>query len=207
MMMIDSLSLIGGIAAIVDLSKFIVQFAKDVGNATQERDALLEEITQTADLCQSLRNFLTNGDNKDCAPTFAALGDSNGPMERFKQLLESMKEELISSANLRARLGKVFKWPFEKSEMTEIVIKLEHFKTLCTLAIAKDHMGLSIAIQKELHLVNYETSLTNDQLKYIRQEVESTRGDIAKMNISEEGQSITSILQDVRRFLVHGFGD
>ena len=55
-------------------------------------------------------------------------------------------------------IGKAFKWPFEKEEMSDILNTIERLKTLLSLARQNDHIALSKATKNELEAMNVEVN-------------------------------------------------
>lgn len=74
-----------------------------------------------------------------------SLNVPNGPFEEFRAALERLASRLAPVEGWR-KLGKAFKWPFEKEEIYGILNIIERQKTVFSLARQNDHIALSKAI-------------------------------------------------------------
>jgi hypothetical protein len=62
---------------------------------------------------------------------------ANGPLDQFREVLESLATRLHSSGTGKA-IGKVLVWPFEKKEIDELRGKMERLKSFIHLALQGD---------------------------------------------------------------------
>ena len=142
--MADPLSIIGGIAAIVQISTTVVTLIKSAKDASSDRQKVLAEINATTALCQTLNDYVEINGTESWAETFKILYQTeNGPLLQFKQCLDYLHKKL----NTR---GATLKWPFNKQSVQEILITIERQKSLINLALANDNLRLSAAIHDEL---------------------------------------------------------
>ena len=142
--MADPLSIIGGIAAIVQISTTVVSLIKSAKDASGDRQKILAEINATTALCQTLNDYAEINGTECWAETFKTLNQTeNGPLSQFKQCLDYLHKKL----NTR---GATLKWPFNKQSVQEILLTIERQKSLINVALANDNLRLSAAIHDEL---------------------------------------------------------
>ena len=142
--MADPLSIVGGIAAIVQISTTVVSLIKSAKDASSDRQKVLAEINATTALCQTLSDYVEINGTESWVETFKTLNQTeNGPLSQFKQCLDYLHKKL----NTR---GATLKWPFNKQSVQEILLTIERQKSLINLALANDNLRLSAAIHNEL---------------------------------------------------------
>ena len=142
--MADPLSIVGGIAAIVQLSTTVVSLIKSAKDASSDRQKVLAEINATTGLCQTLNDYVEINGIGSWADTFKTLNQTdNGPLSQFKLCLEYLHKKLNTK-------GATLKWPFNKQSVQEILATIERQKSLINLALTNDNFRLSAAIHDEL---------------------------------------------------------
>ena len=142
--MADPLSVIGGIAAIVQISTAVVSLIKSAKDASSDRQKVLAEINATTALCQTLNDYVEINGIESWADTFRTLNRTdNGPLSQFKQCLEYLHGKLNTK-------GATLKWPFNKQSVQDILTTIERQKSLINLALTNDNLRLSTAIHDEL---------------------------------------------------------
>ena len=142
--MADPLSIIGGIAAIAQISTTVVSLIKLAKDASSDRQKLLAEINATTALCQTLNDYVEINGIESWAETFKTLNQTdNGPLSQFKQCLEYLHKKLNTK-------GATLKWPFNKQSVQEILATIERQKSLINVALTNDNLRLSAAIHDEL---------------------------------------------------------
>jgi hypothetical protein len=155
--MADPLSIIGGIAAILQISGTVVNLIKSAKDASSDRQKLLAEINATTALCQTLNDYVhINGIEAWTSTLMTLQGDSTGPVEQFKSNLLFLEKKL-------AKRGFVLRWPFAKQEVKEVLESIERQKSFFGIALANDSVRLSKAIQDEVHTVAVETNAIRAQ--------------------------------------------
>ena len=142
--MADPLSIIGGIAAIVQISATVVSLIKSAKDASSDRQKVLAEINATTALCQTLNDYVEINGTESWAETIKTLNQTeNGPLSQFKQCLDYLHKKLNSR-------GALLKWPFNKQSVQEILLTIERQKSLIKVALTNDNLRLSAAIHDEL---------------------------------------------------------
>ena len=153
--MADPLSIIGGLAAVVQLGTQVASFIKLTKDATKVRRRLLSEINATSSLCQTLVDYaeLDDADEGErWKATFETLDGPNGPVEQFRIILIRVTDKL-AIPTARPSLVHSLKWPFSKSEVMELFADIERQKSLFTLALSNDSLRLSLAIREDVRSI------------------------------------------------------
>lgn len=146
--MADPLSIIGGIAAIVQISTTVVNLIKSAKDASSDRQKILAEINTTTALCQTLSDYVEINGTECWAETFKTLNQTeNGPLSQFKQCLDCLHKKLSAR-------GATLKWPFNKQNVQDILATIERHKSLINVALTNDNLRLSTAIHNELQGVS-----------------------------------------------------
>jgi len=155
--MADPLTIIGGIAAIIQISGTVVNLIKTAKDASSDRQKLLAEINATTALCQTLNDYVHINGIEAWAGTLMTLQrDSTGPVEQFKSNLLFLEKKL-------AKRGFALRWPFAKEEVKEVLESMERQKSFFGIALANDNIRLSKAIQDEVHTVAVGTNAIRAQ--------------------------------------------
>lgn len=150
--MADPLSIIGALAAVVQLSSTIAGFIKTAKDAKSDRLKLLCEINATSSLCQTLADSIELDaftDSKQRSRTLQTLYAPGGPVEQFRTTLTFLEAKLAAGKG-RSNFLQSFKWPFSKGDLTEIMVALERQKGLFTLALSNDSLRVTLAIHEDV---------------------------------------------------------
>ncbi|CAF9938308.1 MAG: hypothetical protein HETSPECPRED_001028 [Heterodermia speciosa] len=147
--MAEPLSILGGFAAVIQISQVVVGYIKAVKGAKEERQRLLFEIRYTTVLCENLKDK-ADVDADQWMPTLRILSqEESGPLGQFKKTLDRLQSKLKSGSKSKGRLDNIIvalKWPFEQDEFREILAHMERQKSLFNLAMTNDNHRLALAI-------------------------------------------------------------
>ncbi len=136
----DPLSVTASIAAILQLSRKIIQYLRDLKSTSRDRDTLLCEVASVTSFLSILKDQAQQADSSDTwRTTIASLDVPRGPLEQFKAALERLASKLAPSKGLEKIVNKLI-WPFQKQEALEILNIIERQKSLFALAVVNDHM-------------------------------------------------------------------
>ena len=105
--MADPLSIVGGIAATMQVSSAVVQLIKAVKDASSDRHRLLAEINNTAAVCQTLVDYAEMNLEPWVRTLQTICRKDDGPVTQFRVSLEYLQEKLKSGYN--GTLGEHFK--------------------------------------------------------------------------------------------------
>ena len=149
--MSDALSIIGGFAAVIQISQVVVGYIKAVKGANVERQRLLAEINGTAALCQTLQDT-AEIDVEQWIQTLRVLSrEETGPLCQFKRILEDLQRKLAPGRKPKSRFIVMIHdlgWPFKQDDFRNIILTIERQKSLFDLALTNDNLRLSMAILK-----------------------------------------------------------
>ena len=150
--MADPLSIIGGVASILQISSMVISLIKSAKGAPTERQRLLIEINATTALCQTLRDY-AEIDAESWHSTLDPLSQSDvSLLEQFRKSLDYLHRKLTPESREASKLQvwrQNFHWPFSKSEVAEVIASIERQKSLFNVALANDTLRLSAAILDE----------------------------------------------------------
>ena len=150
--MADPLSIIGALAAVVQLSSTIAGFIKTAKDAKSHRLKLLCEINATSSLCQTLADSieLDAFDNSEQrSRTLQTLYAPGGPVEQFRTTLTFLEAKLAAGKG-RSNFLQSFKWPLSKGDLMEVMAALERQKALFTLALSNDSLRVTLAMHEDV---------------------------------------------------------
>ncbi len=136
----DPLSMAASIIAAVQMTGTVLGYLNDVKDASKDRDKLCIEASSVYGLLTSLAYRIKAA--KPDEPWFTAvrmLGTENGPLDQFKQTLQSIASKLGPTAGFE-KVRKSLIWKFEKKEVNACLIQIERLKSLVSLALANDHL-------------------------------------------------------------------
>ncbi|KAF2257612.1 hypothetical protein CC78DRAFT_482883 [Lojkania enalia] len=136
----DPLSVTASIIAILQLSAKVLEYLNDVKDASKDRTQCALEISNLYNLLFSLRAQVEEGDaTNEWYTALQALAVENGPLDQFKQALETLQARITDGGRLK-KAGDILMWKFKKEEIASILGRIERLKTLVELALQRDHL-------------------------------------------------------------------
>ncbi|KAJ5781525.1 uncharacterized protein N7518_010008 [Penicillium psychrosexuale] len=146
------------ITALLEFATHIIKYVKGAIDAPVQKRKLLTALVQARGLLSALRDLTDEVNDEDWSYTVQSLSVSNGPLSTFKDILEQISRKLgvpTRDSNIANILSRP-RWPFDQSSVHGMLSSLEQLKSHFLLAIANDHVRLSMAIRNELHEVHHE---------------------------------------------------
>ena len=143
----DPLSLPASIIAVLTLSATVVKYLNDIKEAKEERQSILNEVIQTAGFLRIFQDLAK--DSQGWTTTMKLLVT---PLEHFRSILMRLESQLRLVSGV-TRVAKTLLWPFKKEEIKGILCAIERQKSLISLAVQNDHIGLSRAIENEIAIL------------------------------------------------------
>ena len=135
---VSVIGLIASLAQLIDVAGKTLRYVNNVKNAPKARAQVAREASLLLALLTSLRYRLEDTDAQGCwVQGVLTLGMANGPLDQFKEALESLATRLHSSGTGKS-VGKTLVWHFEKKEIDELLGKMERLKSLINLALQGD---------------------------------------------------------------------
>lgn len=157
----DPLSVSASILALLQSTGAVMNYLRDVKGAPKEIKRIRMEVFSVYNLLVALQVEANQATKDDACPsTLNSLNVPNGSFQQFHSALDRLTSKLAPVQGWR-RLGKGFKWPFEKEEMQEILNTVERLKTLFSLARQNDHIALSRAIKGDAEKIREKVNEIN----------------------------------------------
>lgn len=136
----DDIIVIANVIAVAHLTSKIIEYLNDVKDTPKECWQLKIEATNLYSLIIRLQCNLEQGDASDPWCTLVrAMAGQNGPMEQYYKALKQLESKIRIEYSSQ-KLKRVLLWKFTKTEVVDILGKLEHFKSLINVALDMDHM-------------------------------------------------------------------
>jgi hypothetical protein len=136
----DPLSAIASIIAILQLSAKVLSYLNDVKDASKGRAQCTIEASNLHNLLNKLRFRLEEGGaGQSWYTAVRALAVENGPLDQFKQALETLQTKMTDGGRLK-KAGEALRWKFKKEEIDSILARMERLKTLIDIALQMDHL-------------------------------------------------------------------
>lgn len=161
----DGVSNAASLVALLQLAASVVNYVKNVTGAPVQKRKLLVALVQARGLLSTLVDLTNEVDDEDWSHTIQSLSVRNGPLSTFQDILEQIARKLgiaTPGSNITTALNRL-RWPFDQTSLQEMIASLEKLKSHFLVAIANDHMRLSMAIRNEVHEVHWElTAATVD---------------------------------------------
>lgn len=134
------LSVIASIIAVLQLSAKVLSYLNDVKDASKDRAECAVEASSLYSLLLNLRFRLEGGDaSQPWYVAVRALAVENGPLDQFKQALETLQARMTDRGRLK-KAGDALMWKFKKEEVAGILARMERLKTLVEIALQMDHL-------------------------------------------------------------------
>lgn len=136
----DPLSVTASIIAVLQLSAKVLSYLNDVKDASNDRADCAVEASSLYSLLLNLRFRLEGGDaSQPWYVAVRALAVENGPLDQFKQALETLQVRMTDGGRLK-KAGEALMWKFKKEEVAGILARMERLKTLVEIALQMDHL-------------------------------------------------------------------
>ncbi|KAH7411643.1 hypothetical protein DE146DRAFT_674164 [Phaeosphaeria sp. MPI-PUGE-AT-0046c] len=139
----DPLSATASVIAILQLSAKVLSYLNDVKDTSKSRAQCAIEASNLHNLLTNLRFRLEEGHSHE--PWFRAvqaLAVENGPLDQFKQALETLQAKMTDGGRLK-KVREALLWNFKKEEIDAILARMERLKTLVEIALQTDHLRAS----------------------------------------------------------------
>ncbi|KAF2809156.1 uncharacterized protein BDZ99DRAFT_445150 [Mytilinidion resinicola] len=136
----DPLSVVASIIAVLQLSAKVLADLNHVKDAPKDRAQCAIETSNLYSLLFNLRVRVEEGDSQKLWYTAVrALAVENGPLDQFKQALETLQIKMTDGGRLK-KAREALVWKFKKEEVASILDRMERLKTLVEIALQMDHL-------------------------------------------------------------------
>src|ERR1700722_19947922 len=134
----DALSITANIIALLQLTGSVLDYLKDFKDASKDRFRLMGELSGLKCLLSLLETRVNESKAGDpwLGHTVRILDDL---LDQFKSDLARLASKLGGGGAVKAFVKKMT-WSFEKTEIKDLLSKIERVKTLVLLALTNDHL-------------------------------------------------------------------
>jgi hypothetical protein len=138
----DPLSVAASIITLVQFSTKVLAYLNDVKDAPQGCTQCAIEISNLLSLLYRLRDHVERADpTQSWYTAIQALALDNGPLDQFKQALETLQSKLTDGGGGKLKkVGDALVWKFKKEEVASILDRIERLKSLVEIALQMDHL-------------------------------------------------------------------
>lgn len=139
----DVVSAASSIITILAVIRKTIKYIEEIREFPSKCERLLTELRSTEIVLSDLETL--SSDSRTDSTRRDAIRDLNqpdGPLASFRSKVEHFSSR-IQSLLSRRKAGVVLLWPLRETEIMDFVASLERQKTLCSLAIAGNHVALS----------------------------------------------------------------
>jgi len=129
----EPLSITASIVSVIQLTGVVIGYIGEISNASPDRKLILNDIQHCHYLLYCLKDQVKQTQNppiKDLRWLVAP----NGPLVTYKEALEAIAEKMKPSTRIQ-KLKKLASWPFDKSEIKDVLSTIERHKSLFLLAL------------------------------------------------------------------------
>lgn len=144
--MSDPLSITASIVAVLQLSTVAIQHLKDTRHGSVDKVRLRDELRHCVPLLEMLKDRIEDqgehvpGEAGALNPaSMASLITPDGPIAKFKGLLEDLVEKLNPKGK-KTRLAQPLTWPFDKKDVLEMLGTMERLKSHFSLIMQNKMM-------------------------------------------------------------------
>ncbi|KAI4940642.1 hypothetical protein J4E91_011293 [Alternaria rosae] len=165
----DPLSAIASVIAILQLSAKVLSYLNDVKDTSKGRAQCAIEASNLHNLLKNLRFRLEEGHgHQSWFSAVQALAVENGPLDQFKQALETLQAKMTDGGHLK-KVKEALVWNFKKEEVDAILARMERLKTLVEIALQMDHFKLSQAIKDDTGSICTHVSAIQSAVNKVQQ--------------------------------------
>ena len=110
------------ITNLLEFAKVVIEYMKDVYEATEEKQALLQEVVAMRDALAKLHRYSNESKWKE---TIDALKRRQGPLVQLSAVLKRIECKLKPPTGKWSTAARALVWPFAKGEVTLLITCIE----------------------------------------------------------------------------------
>jgi hypothetical protein len=137
--MSDPLSITASIIALLQLTKSVVDYVKDVKGGSDDRVKLRDSIWSTISLLEMLKFRFEDAALDEVKMSSEIMVDVRVPLRELERVLERLVGKLAPASRLQ-RAVQNLAWPFDKEEVRNLLSSIESQKSHLALAMQNNHM-------------------------------------------------------------------
>ncbi|KAJ7580541.1 hypothetical protein C8J56DRAFT_1058187 [Mycena floridula] len=139
----DPVSFASSILSLINTAKKIADYVKDIKDGPKECTELNKAVTAIVKLLDLLKDQFEETPTDDlCFSAARQMAEEDRTFDQLRILLENLEKKLRpADGKVRRALQTVVTWPLlDKADVTDLLSKVKHLKTLIGLALQGDHM-------------------------------------------------------------------
>ncbi|KAK0438163.1 uncharacterized protein EV420DRAFT_1769796 [Desarmillaria tabescens] len=160
--MVEALGTASSVGPLIQKSRTITTYLKNIKEAPKELDKLLKEL-RDLEIALTMVELHTRSVTEDDL-WLVTLQELETTLDELTEILNKLKKRLEDTSSWMRRM---LQWPFTKDGMEEDLGKLERIKSLLLVAAQHNHLALSRAVQRSREVL--ETTYLTNQLQMDRE--------------------------------------
>ena len=166
----DPLSVSASLVTLLQTSVAVVKYMRSLKDVNKDISALLQEVISVCGLLFNLKGIVTEAVSEDdgTLSTLHSLGGHEGPLWQLQKTLEDLSAILHPKNGIK-QAGRALAWHFKKNDVRNFLGKIERHKTILTLALQNDHIGLTRHIAQDLEFKREDTWQAKIDISTVRQ--------------------------------------
>jgi hypothetical protein len=131
----DPLSTLASIIAIIGFTKEITKYASGVRGATTDRKEFYDELLGFAAVLDNIRRRYEALPANDPLRLAISLDSDRGPLIQVRTSLEQLVAKLATGVGHKRQICGALRWPFEKADVEKLMSRIERAKATLTFAL------------------------------------------------------------------------
>ncbi|PQE29767.1 AGC PKA kinase protein [Rutstroemia sp. NJR-2017a WRK4] len=158
--MSDPLSITASIVALLQLTKSVVEYVKDVKGGQMTGD----NIWSTISLLEMLKFRFEDATVDGVKLSSEIKMDVKAPLRELQRVLEKLVGKLAPASKAQRAMQNLA-WPFTKGEVKDLLSSIERQKSHLTLAMENNHMRLSQSIKDDVNELRLDHKRHEEHLR------------------------------------------
>lgn len=156
--MTDTLGTITTITSLLDTSKQLLDYVRNVQHASSDRKKLKQELIFTQAILQELKKTLKDvnpigSDDISWNASLTALNREDGPLKQLDEAFITI-DQILQTKNVSEKGSRIVNnllFPLRSKSIQQVLDLLQRQKALLLLALENDHIAMSKAIWQTVH--------------------------------------------------------
>jgi hypothetical protein len=157
--MADPFSISTGVISVLQLAQAVGLYLCGVKGASEDCRLLLQEVNTIRGLLLQLNDLKREVEyDNTWAQAFQILFVPSGPLDQLKRALERLRSKLGPCPE-KGRFRQIILWPFQKSEVVEILSEIERLKSYFLFALQNDQISLVRTMKSDIAYLSDEVKI------------------------------------------------
>lgn len=142
----DAVGFAASIVSLIQGASALLEYIKDVKDGASERAELRLGVSALPGLLTSLNaQFDNTPPNTAWATATSSLAVADGPFAQLSTLVQKVESKLKIPPTRIGQLQQKLKWTLDKTDVAELLTKVERVKSLIMLALQNDHVYVYVS--------------------------------------------------------------